>query len=334
MKKILYVIIGLFVVYLILCKAGPSKMIVERSIDIDASADIIKSKMADLKFFQKSWSPWTEKDPAMKVTFTGEAGQQGCKMAWESQVKEVGKGSMTYNYTNGDTVMHTLHFDDYGDSKVYQLVRNEGKGTKVIWGMYSKMPFFMRPMGLFVNMDKMIGPDYEKGLAKLKTTIESTPKQTEDAYVVNELDWGVKTYFGIKKIGLTFDKIGPFFGESYGKISEALSKAKVKPIMPPKAIYFAFDEKTMIADVAAVVEVAPGSKADGVEKFEYPPSKVLHIAYYGSYEKSAKAHYAMDAYMKEKNLMQSAVMEEYVTDPMMEKDTAKWLTNIYYFIKK
>ena len=57
------------------------------------------------------------------------------------------------------------------------------------------------------------------------------------------------------------------------------------------------------------------------------------IEYFGSYEKSANAHYAMDAYMKEKGVIQSFVLEEYITDPMTEKDTAKWQTNIFYFVK-
>ena len=335
MKKILCVIIGLLAVYLILCLVGSASSKVERTIIINSSSDIIKQKLTDLKFFHSDWSPWTEKDPAMKVTFTGETGKEGNSMLWESNVKDVGKGSITYNYTNGDTVMHTFHFDDYGDSKVYQLVSSDGLGSKVSWVMYSEMPFFMRPMGLFFNADKMIGPDYEKGLAKLKIAMESLPKRVAETKnnEIKELKWDVKTYYGIKATGLAFDKIGSFFGESYGKIGAALSKAKVQPIMPPKALYFTFDEKTRLTDVAAVIEVANGSKVDGIEKFEYPPSKVLHIQYYGAYDKSAQAHYAMDAYMKQNRMLQRVIIEEYVSDPMMEKDTAKWLTNIYYILK-
>jgi len=334
-KKILYVIIGLFVVYFILCLAGPSQMKVERSIDINASADLIKSKMIDLKFFQETWSPFTEKDPAMKVTYEGETGKEGNKMSWVSDKKEVGIGSMKYKYTHGDTIMESLFFEGQGEAQIFHIVTSNGNASKVTWNMQNSIPFFFRAMMLFMNIDKMVGPDFEKGLSKLKTAMENMPKEVETAsYEIKELDWDVKTYYGIKTTNIAFDKIGPFFGQSYGKIGEALSKAKVQPLMPPKALYFKYDEKNMTCDVAAVIEVANGSKVSGIEKFEFPPSKVLHIAYYGSYEKSANAHYAMDEYMKQKKLIQSAVLEEYVTDPMMEKDTTKWLTNIYYFIKK
>ena len=70
MKKILYVLLGLIAVYLILCLIGPSSVRVERSISIHAQADVIKSKIVDLKFFHETWSPWTEKDPQMKGSST------------------------------------------------------------------------------------------------------------------------------------------------------------------------------------------------------------------------------------------------------------------------
>ncbi|MBK6522736.1 MAG: GyrI-like domain-containing protein [Sphingobacteriaceae bacterium] len=89
----------------------------------------------------------------------------------------------------------------------------------------------------------------------------------------------------------------------------------------------------MVGDLAAVMEFANGTKISGLEKWETPAGKVLLIEYYGSYDKSGNAHYAMDAYMKEKGYTQGTVLEEYVTDPMSEKDTAKWLTNIFYIVK-
>lgn len=95
MKKILYVLLGLVALYFILCIVGPAHVKVERSININASADLIKTKLGDYKFFHESWSPWTEKDPGMKTTYTGEAGKEGHSIAWESDKKDVGKGSMT-----------------------------------------------------------------------------------------------------------------------------------------------------------------------------------------------------------------------------------------------
>ena len=144
MKKLIYFIFGVIALYLILCIFGPAVTKVERSILIDASPDLLKTKIADLHFFQDNWSPWTEKDPKMKVTYKGRPGEEGSSMSWVSNKKGVGKGSMTYRYTHGDTIMQTLHFDDYGDSKVYHVVSASGKGSKVTWIMESESPFFCR----------------------------------------------------------------------------------------------------------------------------------------------------------------------------------------------
>lgn len=332
MKKILYVLIGLVAVYLILCIVGPGHIKVERSIDINASTELVKAKLADYHFFHEQWSPWTEKDPGMKTTYTSEAGKEGHSIKWDSDKDEVGHGTMTYKGMHGDTVLHNLYFEGQGDSKAYHIVVASGTGSKVTWGMESDFPFMFRAMMLFMNMDKMIGADFEKGLGKLKGAIEAMPAEPVAHYDVEETNWEAKTFYGVKT-NTSVDKLAAFFGESYGKVGAALGKAKAQPVGQPKAIYFTFDEKTMMTDVAAVMEVANGTKLEGVEKFETPAGKVLKIAYYGAYEKSGDAHYAMDAYMKEKGMTQSFVLEEYVTDPITEKDTAKWLTNIFYILK-
>ncbi|MES2566031.1 MAG: SRPBCC family protein [Bacteroidota bacterium] len=332
MKKVLYVLLGLVALYFILCVFGPGHVKVERSIDINASADAVKAHLADYHFFHEKWSPWTEKDPGMKTIYTGEVGQEGHSIAWESDKKDVGKGSMTYKGTHGDTVMHTLSFEGQGDAKIYHVVVANGDASKATWVMESETPFMFRAIMLFMNMDKMLGPDFEKGLANLKTAMEAMPADATVQYNVQEINWEAKTFYG-KKETLSFDKLPAFFGSSYGKIGEALGKAKAQPIGMPKAIFFSFDEKAMITEVAAVMEVANGTKLEGVEKFETPAGKVLKIEYFGAYEKSANAHYAMDAYMKEKGLTQTYVIEDYVTDPGTEKDTAKWQTDIFYLVK-
>lgn len=334
MKKILYVIIGISALYLILCFFGPSTIKVERSTDIKTSSvEDLQHKLADLKFFHDKWSPWTRRDPNMKTTYAGVCCEPGSSYSWESEKDSVGKGIMTFNKFNSDSVLMTLNFDNTGDTKVYYITKGNDKGmVSVTWGMVFDIGFLGRAPMLFMNMDKMIGPDYETGLANLKKVIESMPVETTANYEVKELSWDAKTFYGVKD-KLSFEKLAAFFGTSYGKIGVALAKAKAQPIGMPKAIYFTFDEKTMVTDVAAVMEVANGTKLEGVEKFETPAGKVLLIEYFGAYDKSANAHYAMDAYMKEKGLTQSFVLEEYANDPMTEKDTAKWQTNIFYIVK-
>ncbi len=334
MKKILYVIIGIGVIYLVMCLFGPSKIKVERSIVIKTSSvEDLQHHLADFKLFHDKWSPWTKRDPKMKTIYSGVCCEPGSSYRWESEVDSVGKGTMTFNKFTPDSVLMTLNFDGMGDNELYFITKPSNNGTvNVTWGVIFDIGFFGRAPMIFINMDKFIGPDYESGLAKLKQEIESMPTSTTTDYNIEETNWDARTYYGVKT-NTTFDKIAAFFGQSYGKIGETMKKAKVEMMNAPSAIYFTYNEKTMTTDVAAVMQVPNGTKLEGVEKFEIPACKVLKIAYYGAYDKSANAHYAMDAYMKDKNMTQSFVLEEYVTDPMTEKDTAKWLTNIYYLLK-
>src|SRR4051812_32266610 len=92
MKKVLYVILTLALIYLVLCIAGPSRVVVARNAVINAPTDAIKSKITDYNVFPK-WSPWQEKDPSMKFSVEGTAGTVGHKYSWEGN-KEVGKGTM------------------------------------------------------------------------------------------------------------------------------------------------------------------------------------------------------------------------------------------------
>lgn len=333
MKKVAYVIIGIVVIYFILCLVGPSVVTAERSISIKKPAGDVQHKIADLKFFHDVWSPWTEKDPNMKCTYTGECCAPGSSYAWESDVKEVGKGSMTFERFSGDSVIETLHFDGMGDSRVYFTTKQEGEGCNVTWAMRTEVSFFVRGMMLFMNMDKMIGPDFEKGLAKLKTALEAMPAEPQASkFEIKEINWEPQTYVG-KKGTFKFMDLPKFFGENYPKLAEYFAKNNLKMYGAPSAIYFKYDEAKMETECAAVFITRDKVKGKEWETFEIPASKVLLIEYYGAYDKSANAHYAMDAYMKEKGLSQNLVIEEYVTDPMSEKDTAKWLTNIYYVLK-
>lgn len=333
MKKVVYVLIGLVVVYLILCLVGPKEVTVERSTEIKiSSVEDMQHKMADLKFFHDKWSPWTRLDPNMKTSYTGECCKPGSSYSWESEKDSVGKGSMTFNEFKGDSVLITLHFDGMGDSKVYYITKPSANGMNVTWGMQTKIGFFGRAPMLFMNMDKMIGPDFESGLAMLKKEVESMPVETSAKYEVQEIDWAEHFYVGVKGKH-KFPELSKFFGESYGKIGAFMAKNKLEMACAPSAIYFTYDEKNMEAECAAVMCLKEKKETKELETYAIPAGKALLIPYYGAYDKSANAHYAMDAYMKEKGLMQTMVIEEYVTDPMSEKDTSKWLTNIYYILK-
>ncbi len=172
LKKIIIVLASIIGIYFLLCFIGKSDSRVERMIEINASAETIKNTLYDFRIFQEQWSPYTKYDPQMKTTYSGTAGERGYKLSWESDKEEAGKGSLTYQYTHADTIMNTLHFDDFGDSENYYIIKQQGEKCQVVWGMYSQTPFIFRAMGLFMNFEEMIAPDFEVGLRNLKGIIE------------------------------------------------------------------------------------------------------------------------------------------------------------------
>ncbi|MES2513394.1 MAG: SRPBCC family protein [Bacteroidota bacterium] len=337
MKKIAYVLLALIAVVIILCLCGPSHVTVQRSAEINAPSEVIKSKITDPKFFQEVWSPWTEKDPGMKVTYAGTAGQEGASLSWVSDSAAVGVGSMTYKYTHGDTIMQSLYFEGQGEAQIYHVVVENDKGSKVTWIMENDIPFYLRFMMLFWDLDKMVGPDFEKGLNKLKTAIETMPATTATNYEINEEHWEPRTYIGKRaKINVEngdMSKMTAFLGENWVKLNQYLSENKLESGCTPSAIFFEWGEKE--TDMVAVMCVPNGTEGkDGYEKWSFPNATVLHLAYYGDEAGSMSAHNAISDYMKKNKQEQLCVVEEYVTDRAIEKDASKWLTNIYYVLKK
>ena len=333
MKKVLYVIVALAVIYLVLCVASPSVIKVQRSVSMNAAADAIKSQLTDYNVFAK-WSPWAEKDTAMKITIDGVPGNVGHKYNWEGN-KDVGKGTMELTKISTDTVAEKLDFAGKGVSDVFFIFKPEGATTNLTWAMDMNIGFFGRGMMLFFKgkMDKMLGGYFENGLAKLKEVMEAQPVvKLYNGYEIKAVVWLERNYYG-KKATVAFDKLGGFYAENFPKIFNDAVNAKLAHTGPPSSIFFSYDEQKKQTECAAVISIPAPQTLKGWEKFNVPATDVaLYIAYYGAYDKSAKAHQAMDDYMKEKGLTHSVVIEEYITDPMTEKDTAKWLTNIYYVI--
>lgn len=329
MKKIIYTILALVLIYLIFAFLCPKEIKVERSIIIKKPSQIVLAKLTDFKFFHEKWSPFTKLDSNMKTTYSGNAGKAGHLYSWKSD-KDAGNGEMEIKEIKKDSVIMRLTFEGMGDSKTYYILNYNSDETAVTWGIIFDVDFLFRPLMVIMGMDKKVGEEYEKGLSKLKNEIEALPSET--SYEVKELNWEAKSFYGLRTT-TSLDKLSAFFTQAYSKIGEIAAKSNVKPINFPKAIYFSFDEKTLIADVAATMEFTNGGKLNGLEKWDLPAGKVLLIEYYGAYEKSANAHHAMDNYIKEKGLTQNFCIEEYVTDPVIEKDTTKWLTNIYYLVK-
>lgn len=182
MRKLLlgifYGLLGLFLVFVAGGYALPGAAHVERQTVINAPPDKIFAIVSDLQR-AKDWSPWFGIDPAMQVSITGPNGNTGPgvgqKMSWVSANPNVGSGSQeTVEFVPNEKVVAALDFGDMGKATATVALAAEGSGTKVTWGFDTALNSMVeRWFGLI--FDRMIGPDFEKGLANLKAFAEKQP---------------------------------------------------------------------------------------------------------------------------------------------------------------
>lgn len=146
----------------------------EKSITINAPIDSVWLNISSLSAMDK-WSPWNDHDPNMKKSITGTDGEIGATASWESSVKEVGIGSQTIARIEKPTLFETdLKFlaPMESESKAYVHLSPDGEGTKATWGFKSEIPYPFNFTKLFMNMDEMMGKDWDNGLGKLKALSE------------------------------------------------------------------------------------------------------------------------------------------------------------------
>lgn len=151
----------------------PDSFTVERSTTIQAPPERIYPYLAD--FHQWSvWSPWEKLDPAMKRTFSGAARGLGAIYAWEGD-KAVGSGRMEIRsarpVSSVDIQLDFLSPFEAHNTASFTIVPQDG-ATTVTWTMRGPMPFVSKVLGVFISMDRMIGQDFEAGLANLKAAAE------------------------------------------------------------------------------------------------------------------------------------------------------------------
>ena len=148
--------------------------VVERTETVNAPAEEVFAKIADLREWG-AWSPWDAMDPEMVKTFSDDQGTVGSHYHWKGN-RKVGEGSMTVTGIDepkrvGVDLAFLKPFKS--QSKVELVLEPSGESTKVTWRMTGEHTRMTKVMGIFRSMDKMVGPDFEKGLASLKRVSES-----------------------------------------------------------------------------------------------------------------------------------------------------------------
>jgi uncharacterized protein YndB with AHSA1/START domain len=158
---------------LIFATTKPDTFRVQRAASIKAPPEKVFALLNDFNRWG-AWSPWEKKDPAMKRTFGATTSGKGAVYAWEGN-KDVGQGRMEIAESVAPSKV-ALNLDFVKPFEAHNLVEftlePKGDATNVTWAMQGDTPYFAKIIHVFVNMDKMVGNDFETGLANLKAIAE------------------------------------------------------------------------------------------------------------------------------------------------------------------
>lgn len=151
----------------------PDMFRLQRSAVIDAPPQAVFALLNDFRNWT-AWSPWEKKDPNLKRTYGAATSGKGATYAWDGD-KNVGKGSMLITESNpGSRVALDLSFEKpfRANNKVWFTLEPRGSATSVTWTMEGPTPLFAKVIHVFIDMDKMVGNDFEAGLAAMKAVAE------------------------------------------------------------------------------------------------------------------------------------------------------------------
>lgn len=172
-KKILLTAAVLLVALLGYATTRPDTFQVERSTRVHASPVEVAALIHDFRQWSQ-WSPYEKLDPTMRRTYSGVASGVGAVYAWEGNSK-AGAGRMEIlEATSTSTVVKLDFLKPFeGHNTAEFTLRPDGEYTEVVWKMHGPMPYFSKVVSVFMDMDSMIGNDFEAGLANLKAAAES-----------------------------------------------------------------------------------------------------------------------------------------------------------------
>ena len=178
LRKILIALAVIIVVFVVIVALQPKEYRVARSATISASPAAVFAQVNDFHKWE-AWNPWGKIDPAMKQAYEGAPAGVGAIYTWAGN-NEVGEGRMTITESRPSELIRIKmeFFKPFaGTSTAEFTFKPEGNQTAVTWSMTGENNFMAKAIHLFMNMDKMIGGQFEKGLASMKSVVESAPKQ-------------------------------------------------------------------------------------------------------------------------------------------------------------
>ncbi len=311
---------------------------VQRSKVIKAPVEMVYQKVNDYKTWE-SWSPWLYKDPDTKLTFGDITTGTGASYSWDSENKDVGAGSMeTVESIENQSITQKIFFTKPWESEsdiYWSFKAAQDGGTEVTWGMKGEMPFMARYMAS--KMDEYVGPDYEKGLAKLDSVIQTDMKKY--SVVVNGETMHSGGYYLYNSGSCKIEEVEKTMGEMMSAVTEYVIKNNINIAGPVFSLYHKWDQENNAVIFSCAVPVSDRvitDKDSGIQTGMLKPFKSVKTTLNGDYDNLKEAWETTMKYIADNNLQEvqgMASLEAYLVDQMKAPNPADWVTEIYIPIK-
>lgn len=317
------IVLGLLAIVVLLAIVGfflPRHAQVERSIVIEAPQATVFAQVNGFHSFNQ-WSPWFAKDPGCKYVYEGPRQGVGSKLHWVGDPKTVGSGSQEIIESRPlDLVRIQLDFAGQGVAVAHFTLAPEGKGTRVTWGFDSDLG--MSPLSRYFGLlfDRMIGPDYEKGLAGLKTLAEGLPKTDFAGLEVEEVTVEPVTVAYLATTCATDEaSIASAIGAAYGQIGKFMKAHGLGMAGAPITINTSWSDERYEFDAAIPVNREPAQEvpADSPVKVKKTyGGRALKVVHRGAYRTMDETYDRLLAYAAAHGYEKAGPpWDEYVTDP-------------------
>ncbi len=314
---------------------------VSRTKIINAPIEVVFDNVNNYKNWP-SWSPWLEKDTLVELTYSDITFGKNASYTWKSDVQDVGEGSMTtvesMSFQTINQKMASIKPWE-SESEVFWSFKPDKDGTEVTWRMKGEMSFGEKAYLTFNGgMDKMVGPYFEKGLAKLDAVLQTGMKK----FSVNVV--GLTTHSGGYYIYRTgsckIDEYQSKKNELMPQIDMYVDKNKISSAGPAFSLYHKVDVENNAVIFSCAIPVSEKVITDassGLQTGLLKSFEAVKVTLNGNYSNLEAAWAEGLKFIKENDLEEATnipSLEAYPTNPVLVPNPADWVTEIYIPVKK
>lgn len=332
LKKLLLALVVLVVVLAGIGMLLPRQIHVERQITIDAPRATVQALVDGFRQFNK-WSPWAALDPNTKYTYEGPDYGVGAKQSWSSELKSVGSGSQEVTEVRPlELVGWKLEFTGMSPAVGRMTLAPASNGTLVTWSLDTDMG--AGPVGRYFGllMDRMVGPDFARGLVNLKKLAEGLPRADFSDLAVSVVETPPITVAYVEATSSKDTKeIAGAIAAAYGKIGAFMKANGLQQAGAPMTINTRWDDTGYGFDAAIPVDRAPTGEVPANSPVKVKSTytgKAVKVVVTGPYSGLAPAYQKLAAFVAARGYkVAGPPWDEYVSDPGTTPE-AKLITNV------